>query len=133
MTADSGQRTAIGAARTARRALRGQAIALILALLVVFAALALWVADIGLTVMGRLRTQDGGDAAALAAARWQAAGLNLCGELNFIQAYMLADDRENAPAAQALHELRQRVGMVTPMLALQSASLVAEQIGRAHV
>ena len=129
MTADSGQRTAIGAARTARRALRGQAIALILALLVVFAALALWVADIGLTVMGRLRTQDGGDAAALAAARWQAAGLNLCGELNFIQAYMLADDRENAPAAQALHELRQRVGMVTPMLALQSASLVAARNG----
>ena len=108
---------------------RGQAIALILALLVAFAALALWVADIGLTVMGRLRTQDGGDAAALAAARWQAAGLNLCGELNFIQAYMLADDKVNAPAAQALHELRQRVGLVTPMLALLSASEVAERNG----
>ena len=119
----------IGAARAARSASRGQAIAFILALLVVFAALALWVADIGLTVMGRLRTQDGGDAAALAAARWQAAGLNLCGELNFIQAYMLADDKVNAPAAQALHELRQRVGLVSPMLALLSASEVAERNG----
>ncbi|MGN0885843.1 MAG: hypothetical protein ACI4RT_02470 [Candidatus Spyradenecus sp.] len=129
LSAVSCRLSAIGVARTARRALRGQAIALILALLVAFAALALWVADIGLTVMGRLRTQDGGDAAALAAARWQAAGLNLCGELNFIQAYMLADDQVNAPAAQALHELRQRVGLVTPMLALQSASLVAARNG----
>ena len=121
--------SSIGAPRAARRASRGQTIALILALLVAFAALALWVMDIGLTVMGRLRTQDGGDAAALAAARWQAAGLNLCGELNLIQAYMLADDKVNAPAAQALHELRQRVGLVSPMLALLSASEVAERNG----
>ncbi len=89
-------------------------------------ALALWVTSIRGTVMGRLRSQDGGDAAALAAARWQAAGLNLCGELNLIQAYMLADDQDNLAQAQALHELRQRIQLTTPILAALAAQDVAE-------
>ncbi len=105
---------------------RGQAVVLLLALLVAMAALALWVTDIDRYVMARLRAQDGGDAAALAAARWQAAGLNLCGELNLIQAYMLADDAENAEAALALHGLRQRVCLTAPMLAFLSAQSAAE-------
>lgn len=108
---------------------RGQAVVLLLALLVAMAALALWVADIDRFVMAKLRVQDGGDAAALAAARWQAAGLNLCGELNLIQAYMLADDVPNAEAALALHGLRQRVCLTTPMLAFLSAQRAAEANG----
>lgn len=105
---------------------RGQAVVLLLALLVAMAALALWVTDIDRYVMAKLRVQDGGDAAALAAARWQAAGVNLCGELNLIQAYMLADDVENAEAALALHGLRQRVCLTAPMLAFLSAQSAAE-------
>lgn len=105
----------------------GQAICLLLALLVAMAALGFWILDIHRYVMDRLISQDGGDAAALAAARWQAAGLNLCGELNLIQAYMLADSQVNIDAAQALHELRQRIQLTTPILAAQAAQLVAEQ------
>ena len=121
-----GQRRRIGG-RAGRGA--GQAIVLLLALLVAMTALISWLLVIRGVVMERLQAQDGGDAAALAAARWQAAGLNLCGELNLIQAYMLADGEENAPQAQALHELRQRVQAVTPLLGLYSAQLVAERNG----
>jgi len=111
----------------ARRA--GQSVVLLLALLVAMAAMAFWMLDIRGYVLGRLRAQDGGDAAALAAARWQAAGLNLCGELNLIQAYMLADDVANAGAAVGLHRLRERVQRVAPMLALLSAQAAAEANG----
>ncbi len=107
---------------------RGQAVLLLLAVIVVMVALTLWVTSIRGTVIGRLRSQDGGDAAALAAARWQAAGLNLCGELNLIQAYMLADDKDNLAEAQALHELRQRVQLTTPVL----AALAAQDAARAN-
>lgn len=108
----------------ARRA--GQAVVLLLAALVAMAALALWVTDIRAFALRRLRVRDGGDAAALAAARWQAAGLNLVGELNLIQVYMLADDRQNLEAAAALHELRQRVQLTAPVLGLLAADAVAE-------
>lgn len=107
----------------------GQAVVLLLALLVAMATLAFWILDIRTIVMRRLFTQDGGDAAALAAARWQAAGLNLCGELNLIQAYMLADDRENIHHAQALHELRLRLQLVCPVLAVHAAQTVASENG----
>lgn len=103
-----------------------QAILLLLAVLVVMAGLALWILGMRSIVFRRLFTQDGGDAAVLAAARWQAAALNLCGELNLIQAYMLADDRENIAAAQALHELRLRVQLVCPVLAAHAAHTAAK-------
>ena len=111
------------------RARAGQAVVLLLAVLVALAALALWVTDIRAYALRRLRARDGGDAAALAAARWQAAGLNLVGELNLIQAYMLADDRQNLEAAVALHELRQRVQLTAPVLGLLAADAVAEANG----
>lgn len=105
----------------------GQAIVLLLTLVLAMAALGIWVLDIHHVIMARLRTQDSGDTAALAAARWQAAGLNLCGELNLIQAYMLADSERNIYAAQALHELRLRVQLTTPILAAYAAQVVAEK------
>ena len=107
----------------------GQAVVLLLAVLVVLVSMALWVTDIRGLSLRRLRIRDGGDAAALAAARWQAAGLNLIGELNLIQAYMLADDVWNAEAADALHELRQRIQLTAPFLGLLSAQTLAERNG----
>lgn len=104
----------------------GQAIVLLLAVLVALAALTLWVTDIRGFALRRLRARDGGDAATLAAARWQAAGLNLIGELNLIQAYMLADDLLNVEAAAALHELRQRIQLVAPVLGVLAAHQVAK-------
>lgn len=107
----------------------GQAVVLLLGFLVALAALTLWVGTAYRHAAERLALRDGGDAAALAAARWQAAGLNLVGELNLIQAYMLADAVPNAHAARALHELRQRVALAAPFLALLSASETARANG----
>ena len=107
----------------------GQAVLLLLALLFAMVAMTIWVVQIGGFSWVKLRVQDGGDAAALAAARWQAAGLNLCGELNLIQAYMLADDQFNFGAANALHGLRQRICLTAPLLGLLAAQQVAEKNG----
>ncbi len=126
--ADRGSRLHLSAAVTmawgAKR--RGQAVVLLLALLVAMAALGLWVADIDRYILAKLRVQDGGDAVALSAARWQAAGLNLIGELNLIQAYMLADDVDNFEAVGPIHALRQRIQLTTPMLALAAAQETAK-------
>ena len=108
---------------------RGQAVVLLLALLVAMVSLVFWLLDTHWVVLRRLRAQDAGDPVALAAARWQAAGLNLCGELNLIHAYMLADDVKNAAAATALFELQQRIAVVTPLLALQAAQVTAQKNG----
>ena len=105
----------------------GQAVVLLLAVLMVMVALVFWMIDTHGAVLARLKAQDAGDPVALAAARWQAAGLNLCGELNLIHAYMLADDVANLEAAAALHELQQRITLVVPVLALQAAQVVAQR------
>lgn len=106
---------------------RGQAIVLLFAILVAFVAFILWILAIRGNVIWRLRSQDGGDAAALAAARWQAAGLNLIGELNLMQAYLLTLDPSATEAAENLHLLRLRLQVTTPFLALAAANLVAER------
>lgn len=103
----------------------GQAVMLLLALILAMAAMAFWVIDTHHAVLARLRAQDAGDPVALAAAKWQAAGLNLIGELNLIRAFMLADDVDNLAAASALYELQQRISLVTPLLSLQAAQHTA--------
>lgn len=105
---------------------RGQAIMLLLALLFAMVIMAFWVIDTHTSVLVRLRAQDCGDPVALAAAKWQAAGLNLIGELNLIHAYMLADYEDNFEEAEALHGLQQRITLTTPLLALQTAQHTAE-------
>lgn len=107
----------------------GQAIVLLLAVLIVMVAMVFWVVDTHTAVMRRLHAQDAGDPTVLAAAKWQAAGLNLCGELNLIHAYMLADEESNADAAKALHELQQRLTIAVPLLALQAAQVTAQENG----
>lgn len=103
----------------------GQAVLLLLALILAMAAMAFWVIDTHHAVLARLRAQDAGDPVALAAAKWQAAGLNLIGELNLIRAFMLADDVDNLADAHALYELQQRISLVTPLLSLQAAQHTA--------
>ncbi len=111
--------------KASTRARRGQAIMLLLALLFAMAIMAFWVIDTHFAVLARLRAQDAGDPVALAAAKWQAAGLNLIGELNLIHAYMLADYEDNLEEAEALYGLQQRITLATPLLALQTAQHTA--------
>lgn len=114
-------------ARTHSR--HGQAIVLLLGILVVFVGFIVWIIDIRGSVLTRLRTQDAGDAVGLEAARWQAAGLNLIGELNLMQAYLLSLDPYASGVAENLHLLRQRLQITTPFLALAGANLLAERNG----
>lgn len=108
----------------------GQAILLILAVLLVFIALLTWIFGVNRYVTRKLRVQDGGDAAALAASRVQASGLNLIGELNLIQAYMLSCDDNPAtllPAVESVSDLQERLRLTTPMQALVAAQTLAEK------
>ncbi len=102
----------------------GQAIVLLLALLVAIVAMIMWTLDIHTILMRKLRLQDCGDASALTAARWQAAGLNLIGEINLMRAFMLIDGAK-VEEVEALYELQQRILLTTPFLALLSAQEVA--------
>lgn len=117
--------------RTLRQKQRtGQAILLILALLIVFVSMLTWIFCVNRYVTRKLRVQDGGDAAALAAARMQASGLNLIGELNLIQAYMLStarDPRVVLLEVDSVGALQERLRLTTPMQALASAQLLAEK------
>lgn len=106
----------------------GQAAVLLLALLTAMAALVFWMTDVHTLLIRKLRLQDGGDAAALAGARWQAAGLNLIGELNLIRAYMVASGMEE-DAQEAVCALQQRVALTTPFLALLAAQQAARENG----
>jgi hypothetical protein len=108
----------------------GQAILLILAVLIVFVSMLTWIFSVNRYVTRKLRVQDGGDAASLAAARTQASGLNLIGEINLIQAYMLSTSEDTTtlfPAIESLGALQERLRLTTPVQALVAAQLLAEK------
>jgi len=54
--------------------------------LLILAVVIVWVFDVHTVLHIKARTQNAGDAAALAAARWQGVSLNLIGDLNILQA-----------------------------------------------
>lgn len=68
----------------------GQAVIYLVMAVVVLLFAALWSADIHRIIFVKDRSQNAGDAATLAAARWQASSLNLLGELNLMHAIALA-------------------------------------------
>ncbi|MGI5868593.1 MAG: pilus assembly protein TadG-related protein [Kiritimatiellia bacterium] len=68
----------------------GQAILFTAMAIVILLFAALWMADVHRIVFVKNRSQNAGDAAALAGARWQASTLNLIGELNLMHAAALA-------------------------------------------
>ena len=74
----------------------GQAILFIAMAVVILLFAALWVADVHWIISVKDRTQNAGDAAALAGSRWQASTLNLIGELNLMHAMALATGNSNA-------------------------------------
>jgi hypothetical protein len=72
-------------------------------------------------------SQNGGDAAALMAARWQAITLNLVGDLNIMQALALsAEDRD---AADAINGVQARLAYTGPMIALAASQQAAKNNG----
>ena len=75
-------------------------------------------------------SRNGGDAAALAAARWQGQSLNLIGELNIMQAVAVAEalaaGDDDFSEAEAIAELQARVSFVGPITGLLAAQQAAK-------
>ncbi len=81
-------------------------------------------ADLHRIIQRKDQVQNAGDAAALAAARWQGATLNLVGELNLLHVLALVNQ---APAAvDAITNMQARLCFTGPMTALFAAQMAAK-------
>jgi hypothetical protein len=111
----------------------GQTMIFLLMICVILALVVLWNFDLHKIITVKLRAQNGGDAAALAAARWQGITLNLIGHLNVLQAVAISDGlargQTDFPEARAIADLAARLCYVGPVTALAAAQLGAKNNG----
>ena len=105
----------------------GQVILLVLAAVLALLAAALWLVDLHVAVLGKDKTQNAGDAAALEAARWQGAALNAAGELNLLHLLALAAGDE--AAAETISEAAIRVSFAGPLAGAAAAQQAAKLNG----
>lgn len=105
----------------------GQAIVFLLAILVVLLVAFLWNADLHSLVTRKTRAQNAGDAAALAAARWQGATLNLIGRLNI--AHIEALEAGDAESVDSITNMQARLCFAGPLTALAAAQAAAKRNG----
>jgi len=102
----------------------GQALVFLLVILVILTLVVLWNLDISRVLFVKSITQNAGDSAALAAARWQGIFLNLVGDMNLLQAVNLSSgDHETAAA---ITNLQARLCFVGPMVAFMAAQQAAK-------
>lgn len=106
---------------------RGQVAVFLLVSLVVLAFMLLWTVDLRRIVFLKGKSQDAGDAAALAAARWQGSTLNLIGEINLLR--VLALSAGDDAAEDALTNMQARLCFTGPMAAFAAAQQGAKQNG----
>ena len=111
----------------------GQVMILLVVFMVILLLIGLFNFDLHKIVRVKHVARNGGDAAALAAARWQGITLNLIGELNIAQAAALTDalstGSSNSPAAAAIADLQGRLCMVGPLIALSASQQAAKNNG----
>jgi len=123
----------IAAMRNRRRRRGGQAIIFVMMVLVIVTFAALWQFDLHKTLFVKYKSRNGGDSAALAAARWQALSLNIIGELNMLQAISisqsLASGDTNFVEAKAIADLGARVAYTGPMIGLLASQQAAKNNG----
>ncbi|MDD5678104.1 MAG: pilus assembly protein TadG-related protein [Kiritimatiellae bacterium] len=119
------ERQALSAAPTA-----GQTMIFMIMALLVLAVVIVWISDVHTVLHLKARTQNAGDAAALAAARWQGITLNLIGDLNILQA--LALSRGDAAAADQIKNVQARLCFVGPLVGLLASQQAAKN-NRAYV
>lgn len=105
----------------------GQAAVFLLAALVVLLAVFLWDADLHTLVVRKTKARNAGDAAALAAARWQANTLNLVGDLNL--AHLAALDAGDFAAVSSITSMQARLAFAGPLTALVAAQAAAKKNG----
>lgn len=121
----SGKSRYSGRGETRSRAKSGQVV--ILAMLVFLAVAFLVLANIDsfLSVKRKEQTQNAGDAAALAAAVWQASTLNLEGELNLMHA--LAACQGDREAIDGINAIQTRLTFAGPLVGLFAAQTAAKR------
>ena len=111
----------------------GQTMLFALMVLVIATFAALWMFDVHKTLFVKSRSRNAGDAAALAAARWQGTSLNLLGDLNVLQAVSLAQSLAvgdtNFTDARAIADLQARLALAGPLVGLLAAQQAAKQNG----
>ena len=101
----------------------GQTMIFMIMALIILAVVMVWVFDVHTVLQIKARTQNAGDAAALATARWQGITLNLIGDLNVLQA--LAICYNDANAAQ-ITEVQARLCFAGPLIGLLAAQQAAK-------
>jgi hypothetical protein len=105
----------------------GQVMIFLIMTMVILVFMALWNFDLHKLLYVKNVTQNGGDAAAVMAARWQAITLNVVGDLNLMQAIAISDDAPDAIAA--ISNIQARLLFVGPMVALQASQQPAKNNG----
>lgn len=103
---------------------RGQTVVFLLMALTILAFAFLWNVDLHRIVSAKKLSQNAGDAAALAAARWQGSTLNLVGELNLMHALALSVG--DTAAVGAITGMQARLCFAGPMVALAAAQVAAK-------
>lgn len=98
--------------------------------LLILAVVIIWIFDVHTVLHLKARTQNAGDAAALAAARWQGISLNLIGDLNILQA--LALSRGDTTASAQITDVQARLCFVGPLVGLLASQQAAKN-NRAYV
>ncbi len=105
----------------------GQVMVFFIMIVVLLTLTALWNFDLQKLFRVKSISQNGGDAAAMMAARWQAISLNLAGDLNLLQVIALSEEDEGALAA--ISNLQVRLRFTGPMTALMAAQQAAKNNG----
>ncbi|MCF7838493.1 MAG: hypothetical protein K9N49_07665, partial [Candidatus Marinimicrobia bacterium] len=112
---------------------RGQALIFVVLAVVILAFVVLFVFDLHKTLFVKTRGRNAGDAAALAAARWQGIALNLVGDLNLLQAVAVSQaltlGADPEPVAAVLGDLAARVNFVAPLIGFAAAQQAAKNNG----
>jgi len=111
-----------------RREKSGQAIIFLMMVMVIGLLVVLWNYDLHNIVSTKIRVGNAGDAAALAAARWQGITLNMVGELNLVQAALLCEDgdvEKNLQSVYEVSELRDRLALNGPLMGYVAAQSAA--------
>jgi hypothetical protein len=104
----------------------GQAILFLLMALTVLVFILLLNIDLHRIIQRKDQAQNAGDAAALAAARWQGTTLNLIGELNLMHALALATPVPDEAAISAITNMQARLSFTGPLTGLYAAQLAAK-------
>lgn len=110
----------------------GQAMVFMVVILVIVLFLLIWNFDLHKILSVKFVSQNGGDAAALSAARWQAISLNLVGDLNIMQAVAIMNSLSGAGspgAAATISDLQAHLCYTGPMTAFMASQQAAKDNG----